>query len=186
MIADDATARGDLAEALIPDAAFLAMAVRDRDPADVHQRLAGLTRHELEALTVVLAGLVDPDRSIQDALGWITFDEHGHALDTPHTSDQRPIRQVARDPDTKIPGADYAAALRGLEGERLPLRGVDRTLAVQIGMRRDMTREAVARELCTNSADYAKTLAAVKRTWERITARKRAEAAAEQDSEAAA
>jgi hypothetical protein len=165
--AADATARGDLAEALLPDAAYLAMAVRDRDPADIAQRLAGLTRHELEALAVVLAALVDPDRSLREALGWIDFDEHGRPLDKLPNPGPYVIRNTARDPERGTTGPDYAAAIRGLEGEPLPMRGIDHTLAVEIGMRRGMTREAIAQELRME-------LAAVDRSWERIKGRRRA------------
>lgn len=164
--ADESTARGDLAEALLPEAAFLAMAVRDRDPADIAQRLAGLTRHELEALAVVLAAMVDPDRSTADALDWIDFDEQGRALETPPRSPRGAIRDLARDPERAATGPCYATAIRSLEGERLRLRGIDRTLAVRVGVTRGMSYADVACELGMDED-------AVRRSWERIKRRAR-------------
>lgn len=168
----DATERGDLAAALITDAAYLTMAVRDRDPADIAQRLAGLTRHELEALAVVLAAMVDPDRSVHQALGWIDFDEHGRPLEETPQKDGRRIRNAAREPEhsTAI-GPDWAAAVRALEGEPIPLRKLDRTLAVEIATRRGWTKERTARVL-------GMTETAVDRSWQRTRARHRTEAAA--------
>jgi FixJ family two-component response regulator len=145
--AADATARGDLIEALMPDAAFLAMAVRDRDPADIHTRLAGLARHELEALAVILAGMVDPDRSLADALGWVDFDEHGRTLDRAPDYGEGVVRGIARDPDQATAGPDYAAAMRALEGEPLTLEPRERTLAVRIGVLRGMTNDDIAAAL---------------------------------------
>lgn len=168
---DDARARGDLAQALIPDAAYLAVAVRDRDPADIAQRLAGLTRHELEALAVVLAAMVDPDRTLQDALGWITWDEYGRPLQDTPPRDWRTVRQAARDPDTQTSGPDWVAAVRALEGEPVRLRGIDRTAAVELGMRRGRTMPDLAEQL-------GMSLDAVRRSWERIKARRRAAEAA--------
>lgn len=141
----DATARADLAQALIPEAAYLAMAVRDRDPADIAQCLAGLTRHQLEALAVVLAAMVDPERTLQDALGWIDFDEHGQPLEEAPRRDGRRIRNAVREPHpSEAVGPDYAAALRALEGEPIELRQADRALAVTIAIRRGRTKKETA------------------------------------------
>lgn len=71
VVGDDAAARGDLAEELVPEAVDLAMAVREESREEIAARVGGLSRHRLEALVVVLAAMVDPDRSVQDALGWL-------------------------------------------------------------------------------------------------------------------
>jgi hypothetical protein len=164
---NDATARADLAQELIREAAYLAMAVRDRDPADIAQRLRGLTRHELEALAVVLAAMVDPDRSVHQALGWIDFDEHGRPLEQAPRRDGRALRRVARDPEPSTAGPDYAAAVRALEGERIELRGIDRTLAVAVAARWGWTKARTA-------AVLGMTETAVGRSWERTKRRRKA------------
>ncbi|MFJ6215104.1 hypothetical protein ACIQGZ_17470 [Streptomyces sp. NPDC092296] len=70
--------RGDLAEKLLPIAAHLACLTHGNgDQRDIHQTIARLTRDERDALIVILAALVDPDQSIADALGYVTWDEHG-------------------------------------------------------------------------------------------------------------
>lgn len=167
----DAAARGDLAEALVREAAFLAMAVRDRDPADIATRLAGLTRHELEALAVVLAAMVDPDRTMHDALGWIDFDEHGQPLEKTPRKDGRRIRNTVREPEpSRATGPDHVAVIRALEGEPIPLRKLDRTLAVASAARRGWTKAYTARVL-------GMTEEAVDRSWQRTRARRRGAAA---------
>lgn len=158
---DKATARGDLMEALIPDAAYLAVAVRDRDPADIAARLAGLSRYELEALAVLLAGMVDPGRSVADLLGWIDFDEHGRPLGGQASRAELPLHRKAREPRPPGIGPDHAAALRVLEGERLELRAQDRALAVRMAVMRGWTDEEIA-------AALGMTVAAVQQAWNRI------------------
>lgn len=73
---------GDMAEALVPVAAALACIVRgDGGAVDVAYLLRRLSSAERDALLVVLAGLVDPDTSVRDALGWVTWDDAGRRLD---------------------------------------------------------------------------------------------------------
>lgn len=166
--ADDATTRADLAQALIPEAAYLAMAVRDRDPNEIATRLNGLTRHRLEALAVVLAAMVDPDRSLKEALAWVDFDEHGRPLQPEPCRDFRLIRNAAREPaQSAAIGPDYAAALRALEGEPITLRKLDRALAVELAARRGWTTPQIAAAL-----DMTET--AVDRAWQRVKDRARA------------
>lgn len=169
---DGATARGDLAQALVPEAAFLAMAVRDRDPAEIAHYLNGLTRHRLEALAVVLAAMVDPDRSLKEALAWVDFDEHGQPLEPTPCRDFRLIRNAAREPaQSQAVGPDYAAVIRALEGERITLRPADRALAVTIAIRRGWTKERTAAALGVSEG-------AVGKAWLRAKARRRKVAAA--------
>ncbi|MGK4583462.1 helix-turn-helix domain-containing protein [Kitasatospora sp. HPMI-4] len=72
------TERSDLVERLLPIAAGLACITHgDGGPDDIAQTLADLDQTERDALIVVLAALVDPDTTITDALGYVTWDEHG-------------------------------------------------------------------------------------------------------------
>lgn len=71
--------RGDLAEQLLPVAARLACLVHgDGGARDVHQAVARLDDDQRDALLIVLAGLVDPDAHLNQLLGYVTWDEHGH------------------------------------------------------------------------------------------------------------
>lgn len=75
--------RGDLAARLLPIAAGLACLIHgDGDQRDVHQMITRLDRDERDALIVVLAGLIDPDTSLIDALGYVTWDETGRPATT--------------------------------------------------------------------------------------------------------
>jgi DNA-binding NarL/FixJ family response regulator len=72
------TERGDLAEQLLPIAARLSCLVHgDGDQRDIHQTIARLGQDERDALLIVLAGLVDPEAPVADALRYLTWDEHG-------------------------------------------------------------------------------------------------------------
>lgn len=72
------TERGDLAEQMLPVAALLSCIVHgDGDWHDIDWCTHQLDRTELVGLVVVLAAMVDPDQRIDDALGYITWDEQG-------------------------------------------------------------------------------------------------------------
>lgn len=96
----DTEARGDLAEAMLPAAAALIAAVRDGTRAEVGRVLSVIAPENMHALAVVLAAMVDPDRSIADLLAWVTFDEHEGAA-----AGSRP-HQIAAAYDVKIPRGD--------------------------------------------------------------------------------
>jgi hypothetical protein len=162
----DAEARGDLVEALLPDAAALAVAVREEPQEQIAARLSGLSRHELESLAVVLAAMVDPDRSIADALGWVDFDEYGNPLPSPGRS-WASVRDAARpEPLDRRAGVDMAAVERALSGEDIPLNLYERRAAVVLGVQRGMGHDTVAGSLRMSRE-------AVVRTWERTKARAR-------------
>lgn len=73
-----ASERGDLAERMLPIAAQLACIVHgDGNEQDIRYVLGQLDEFEVHALVVVLAGLVDPDADIADALAYINWDENG-------------------------------------------------------------------------------------------------------------
>lgn len=65
------TELSDLAESLVPTAARLVGAVHDDGPAAVARVLAGVPTEHLPAFTVVLAAMVDPNKSPRDLLGWV-------------------------------------------------------------------------------------------------------------------
>jgi DNA-binding NarL/FixJ family response regulator len=59
-----------LADELIPIATQLVATVRDYGPADVAAVLAQVPHGRYDALAVVLAGMVDPDRTPAELLAW--------------------------------------------------------------------------------------------------------------------
>lgn len=113
--------RGDLAEAMLPVAAHLAVLVHgDGGPEDVQEVLAGLNSSQKDALLVVLAGLVDPDQPVGKALGWLDFNEHG-ALTVPAWSDHSSVRDLAPEhtEDLDDEYVDQVAVTRFVKGFRV-------------------------------------------------------------------
>jgi hypothetical protein len=110
------TDRGDLAERLLPAAAKLAcIAHGDGDHHDITHHTQQLDRTELVALVTVLAAMVNPDQPVDDALGYVTWDEHGRPA--PATSyGKLTVRQIAYDRRGPLLGAD-----RILQSERQQL-----------------------------------------------------------------
>ncbi|MDX3672777.1 hypothetical protein [Streptomyces europaeiscabiei] len=161
--------RGDLAERMLPLAAHLACIVRgEGGPEDVEDALSGLTGHEQTALIVALAGLIDPDTLLADALAYLTWDEHGQPS-PPVRRDHRTIRTLANRYRIrrKAPYVDHASVLRCLRGEPLMLSRDERTAAIEYGTRRmGLPFETIALRLDME-------LDAVKRSWERIKKRAR-------------
>lgn len=154
--------RGDLAEAMLIEATGIAVAVREEPAEQVAARLAGLTRHELEALAVILGALVDPDRSVKESLAWVTFDEHGHPATAPARKSTRVLRQVAEDKPTprRLGGVDRVAVERALHHKGVPLKSIERTAAVALAHRRGWDFDRIADQLDM-------TPDAVERSWYR-------------------
>ena len=76
-----AEVRGRLAERLVPVAGELAVLVHgEGDREEIGEFLGGYSEASKDALLVVLAGMVDTDRTPQELLGWIRWDEHGRTL----------------------------------------------------------------------------------------------------------
>lgn len=74
---------GDLADRLVPTAAGLACIVHgDGTSHDIAHVLNRLDDQERIALIVVLAGLINPDATLDDTFAYLTWDEHGRALPT--------------------------------------------------------------------------------------------------------
>jgi hypothetical protein len=66
----DIERKADLAESLVPVAARLVGSVRDDGPVDVAMILSGIPGDHLPALAVVLAAMVDPERTPGQLLAW--------------------------------------------------------------------------------------------------------------------
>lgn len=161
--------RGDLVEALIPDAAGLVVDVHEGSAADIAARLRGLSRHELETVAVVLAAMADPEQTLRQALGWITFDEAGERLEGGPEPVAGGLRDVARVEVQAGPIVDEVAVRRALEpGRPVVLNQRERRMAVCAGVRRGLKHEDIAGRLGM-SRD------AVQRTWERAKKRAREE-----------
>lgn len=157
--------RGDMAEALLPVAANLVALVHgDGGAPDVRDVLSGLSGHEKDGLLVVLAGLVDPDRSLVEALRWVDFDERGEPLRRDPVGPAGSIRESVASAPCRIRsvGVDEVAVSRALSpgGADVQLNREERRLAIQVGVRRGMTHAQVGERL-----GMAKD--AVQRSWER-------------------
>lgn len=169
MSALSAEERGDMVDALMPEAAGLVVDVHEGSADDVMTRLRGLDRHELEALAVVLAGLVDPDRSIAQALAWVTFDEHGRPLETVRTRSKRRIRDAVPRALRRGQGVDWVVVERALvPGACVLLNRDERRAAIDVGIRRGMDYDDLAERLGMQRD-------AVMQSWVRSKERARAE-----------
>lgn len=76
-----AQARGDQAERLVQVALDLALLVRDEGPEAIASFLGRLTAGDRYRLLTVLAAMVDVDRTPDDLLSWVTWDESGRPLE---------------------------------------------------------------------------------------------------------
>ncbi|MEW9521856.1 hypothetical protein [Streptomyces tubercidicus] len=167
MTALSAEQRGDLVQALLPEAAGLVTAVREESQEEITARLRGMSRYELEVVAVILASMVDPERSLGDLFAWIAFDENGDPLSRPAPS-KRSLRDLQPAAAPRGLGVDEVAVERALAGDRVPLNQVERALAVDRGIRRGMDYDLVAERLGMERE-------AVRRAWERVKQKARAE-----------
>jgi hypothetical protein len=157
-----------MAEALLPEAAGLVVDVHEGSADDIKNRLAGLSRHELEAVAVLVAALADPDRSLKEALAWVTFDEHGAPSPSPAES-RRTVREAAPVIRSRNRGCDAAVVERALgPGPAVPMSRDERRAAIELGVRRGMSYDDLAARLDMDRD-------AVKRAWERAKGRARME-----------
>jgi DNA-binding CsgD family transcriptional regulator len=158
-----------MAEALLPEAAGLVVDVHEGSADDIKTRLMGLSRHELEALAVLLAALADPDRGIRESLAWVDFDENGNRLySSDLTRSQKAVRDLAPSIRRELAGVDVVAVHRALtpEGQGVPLTQAERRLAIEVGYRRGLPKKVIADRLGMSED-------AVDRTWDRIKKRAR-------------
>lgn len=83
--------KGELAERMVPVAAELACAVREKDADGIGEILAGLDAQELTALAVVLAAMVPVDDPVSRLLGWVTWGGDGEPAVFPPAVPQLPL-----------------------------------------------------------------------------------------------
>lgn len=137
--------RGDLAERMLPVAGRLASIVRgDGGLQDVRQLIGGLGAQEQIALLVVLAGLVDPDTPVADALRWLDFNEDGARIvpELPVGNQSVSLRDLGEElpVDTDPADIDEVAVARALKGDRtVPLSRAERLKAILAGRRQGKT-----------------------------------------------
>lgn len=165
----NAEQRGDMVEALMPEAAGLVVDVHEGSAEDIKTRLAGLSRHELEALAVVLAAVADPERPLKEALAWVTFDEHGNRIPPSQTTrTEKTVRELAPTVRRQLAGVDVVAVNRALsaKGQGMALNRDERRMAIEVGLRRGLSYELVAKRLGME-------VDAVQRSWERTKKRAR-------------
>lgn len=161
--------RGDMAEALLPEAAGLVVDVHEGSADDIQVRLSRLTRHELEAVAVILGALADPERGLRDALGWVDFDENGNRLyPSDRTRSEKTVRDLAPAMRRQLAGVDVVAVHRALAvgGQSVALSAAERRMAVEMGYRRGMEKKVIAGRLGMSEE-------AVDRSWDRIKQRAR-------------
>lgn len=171
----NAEQRGDLVEAVMPEAAGLVVDVHEGSADDIKTRLAGLSRHELEALAVVLAALADPEQPLKEALAWVDFDEHGEPLPlSPPSRSKKVVRDMAPQMRRDLAGIDLVAVNRALSPDSrgtVALTRAERRLAIEVGNRRGYPKEWIAERL-------GMSLDAVDRSWQRTKERARGEGGA--------
>jgi len=161
--------RGDMVEALLPEAAGLVVDVHEGSADDIQVRLSRLTRHELEAVAVILGALADPERGIRDALSWVDFDENGNRLyPSARTRSEKTVRDLAPAMRRQLAGVDVVAVHRALAGvgQSVALSAAERRMAVEVGYRRGMLKKVIAVRLGMSED-------AVDRSWDRIKQRAR-------------
>lgn len=133
-----AQALGDLAEMLLPLAVNLARIVHgDGGREDVEEELSVLDEQQKDALIVVLAGLVDTDRPVCAALGWLGFDEDGRRIE-PAWDDWTRLRDLAdagtaEDADDDL--VDEVAVQAYMSGRSVTVTDRERLEAIVRGVR---------------------------------------------------
>lgn len=164
--------RGELVDELMPVAARVATLVQgDGGPAEAVFVLRGLTQYELECLTIVLAGLVDPDRPMGALLGWLDFDEYGRPV-PPNTSDPTTLRDLVDDePEPGAVEVDEVAVAAYAEGRHVSVTPEERILAIGQYTARGMKYEDVdrahgLRSGCTKDFIAARRTAYRRRGWQ--------------------
>jgi hypothetical protein len=128
-----ARARGDLAEEMLPVAARLACIVHgDGGPGEVRAELAALTPEQTTALIVVLAGLVDPQRPVGTALGWLDFDEDAQPI-VPPWEDSTLLAALAEEDPGDDDLVDEVAVRAYAAGRRVSVTDRERLEAIAQG-----------------------------------------------------
>lgn len=133
--------RGGLVEAMLPVAANLAVLVHgDGGPEDIAEVLAGLDEGQKNALIVVLAGMVDPDRPVGKGLSWTAVTKNA-ALPMPAWLEQKPLREHAPETAEELGQdfVDWAAVEKFVKGFRVEVTDADFLAAVQECIARGMS-----------------------------------------------
>jgi hypothetical protein len=134
--------RADMVEELLPQAANLVALVHgDGGPRDIHQALARLDATQKEALLVILAALVDPDRPMSRALAWVDFDEYGRTVVPPAWSQHGTIRDLAPEPELEDDETfvDEAAVEAYALGKPVTVTNRERVLAIAAAVGRGVS-----------------------------------------------
>lgn len=100
-------AMGHLAERMVPVAAELAFAVRERDVNGIGEFLAPYGPQEIYALLIVLAAMVDIDKTEDELLAWVSWTEFA-----PPCRDAAPAKRARNDGRVPAECGTYAAARR--------------------------------------------------------------------------
>ena len=125
--------RGSLVERMLPQAANLALLVHgDGGPEDIAEVLAGLDETEKNALIVVLASMVDPDRPVGKGMSWTAVTKNA-ALPMPAWLEQKPLREHATEDTSELEAdfVDWAAVEKFVTGFRVEVTDADFLAAVQ-------------------------------------------------------
>lgn len=136
-----------MAEALLPVAAQLAVLVHgDGGPEDVQAVLEQLDETQRTALIVVLAGLVNPDEPMGNALGWLDFNEHGDTV-VPAWGARSTVRDMAPEPvlDDEEVFVDPVAVRLYVEGQPVAVSPRERLAAVVEATRRGLSYQDLDR-----------------------------------------
>lgn len=133
--------RGGLVEEMLPVAANLAVLVHgEGGPEDIAQVLAGLDEGQKNALIVVLAGMVDPDRPVGKGLSWTAVTKNA-ALPMPAWLEQKPLRDHTTDTVNEMDAefVDWAAVEKFMKGFRVEVTDADFLAAVKKGVAAGMS-----------------------------------------------
>ncbi|MER5302205.1 hypothetical protein ABT039_22480 [Streptomyces lasiicapitis] len=137
--------RGHLAEHMLAVAGRLSAYVHgDGGPEDIQRLLEGLDEQQRMALLVVLAGLINPDAPVVDALRWLEFNEHGEAIvpELPGWRADTTLRDLAEELPLETASADIdeVAVERFLAGEHtIALTRAERLQVIIAGREQGMT-----------------------------------------------
>ncbi|GAA2411274.1 hypothetical protein GCM10010404_81500 [Nonomuraea africana] len=115
----DAHHRQRLAKHLVKVASYFAFLIRDQGPDAAAAYKATLPQVEQDNLPYLLAAMVDIDRTEEELLAWITWDEEGRPLpgapQTPHIPAERAEPRRMRPPGVRSPCPSAAALKRHRE-----------------------------------------------------------------------
>jgi transposase len=167
----DARARGDLAEELLPTAASLVTIVHgDGGPDDLGNLIGRLDTVQKDALLVLLASMVDPDRALSDAFAWLQFDEYGRPASAPFRGEWTRIRDLAvelEEPEAATELIDEVAVAAYAEGRNVAVTDEERLRAVVRCVEGGMSYQDIDRHRNLKLGDTSLFLNRMRRQYER-------------------